>query len=269
MQKKASPSRAPSSPFFKAPCITLHPIHQIIQEIFWRKTFEAVQDYVLIFPPFLREDYVTNSSFTKFSDFTFIGLVIPRANSIFGWKVGNSGFDSPFSSSQNPLSNITKYFDQHFSTVIILSKGFISPNNVLLWRLLLPILLLLTSSSPPPPPHHHHHHNPPPQHFVILAKCGGKLLNINQTLKFATFDYFHQQHHNFHQYHHQCHPPFSSYHPDHHQQSCAGSRAVPFVLSCQAIISKTNQPPFVHFCKSRSKLDFCKSFLQICFCYFF
>ena len=147
MQKKASPSRAPSSPFFKAPCITLHPIHQIIQEIFWRKTFEAVQDYVLIFPPFLREDYVTNSSFTKFSDFTFIGLVIPRANSIFGWKVGNSGFDSPFSSSQNPLSNITKYFDQHFSTVIILSKGFISPNNVLLWRLLLPILLLLTSSS--------------------------------------------------------------------------------------------------------------------------
>ena len=49
MQKKASPSRAPSSPFFKAPCITLHPIHQIIQEIFWRKTFEAVQDYDLIF----------------------------------------------------------------------------------------------------------------------------------------------------------------------------------------------------------------------------
>ena len=212
------------------------------------------------FPPFLTEDYVTNSSFTKFSDFTFIGLVIPRANSIFGWKVGNSGFDSPFSSSQNPLSNITKYFDQHFSTFCIIKGVYLTK-----WC----SALEASPTHPPPPPHHHHHHNPPPQHFVILAKCGGKLLNINQTLKFATFDYFHQQHHNFHQYHHQCHPPFSSYHPDHHQQSCAGSRAVPFVLSCQAIISKTNQPPFVHFCKSRSKLDFCKSFLQICFCYFF
>ena len=78
------------------------------------------------FPPFLREDYVTNSSFTKFSDFTFIGLVIPRANSIFGWKVGNSGFDSPFSSSQNPLSNITKYFDQHFSTFCIIKGVYLT-----------------------------------------------------------------------------------------------------------------------------------------------